>query len=393
MRSSLFGLVPGLLILALNPPVLANPPADPVSPGPRKTKDITVYSDARFYSSFPSIIARPGGELVVAFRRAPERRIFGEKHTTHTDANSYLMLVRSQDKAKTWSEPELIHAHPFGGSQDPCMVQLRDGSIVCSSYGWTPLEESAAAKMTNSHHHGAFYFLGGYLLRSGNGGRSWEGPIIPPCTPGEITLDPFGKPVPAYNRGAICEGKDGRLFWAVAANTARSPRKTETHLLISENKGKNWQHSCLIATDPKITFNETSLYETARGDLVAFMRTADFDDHTAVARSTDGGKSFAAWQDAGFQGHPHHALRLPDKRVLLVYGYRHPPFGIRARVLDAECTNSAGAKEIILRDDGGNGDLGYPWSALISKKEALVVYYFNKQDGTRHIAGSLLSID
>ena len=30
-----------------------------------------------------------------------------------------------------------------------------------------------------------------------------------------------------------------------------------------------------------------------------------------------------------------YALRLPDQRVLLVYGYRHKPFGIRARVLDA----------------------------------------------------------
>ena len=90
-----------------------------------------------------------------------------------------------------------------------------------------------------------------------------------------------------------------------------------------------------------MTFNETSLYETPKGDLVAFLRTADFNDHTAVARSTDHGKSFQPWQDAGWQGHPHYALRLPDKRVLLVYGYRHAPFGIRARVLDAECTNFA----------------------------------------------------
>ena len=142
-----------------------------------------------------------------------------------------------------------------------------------------------------------------------------------------------------------------------------------------------------------MTFNETSLYETPKGDLVAFMRTADFDDHTAVARSMDHGKSFQPWQDAGFQGHPHYALRLPDQRVLLVYGYRHPPFGIRARVLDAECTNLASAPEIVLRDDGGNGDLGYPWATLLSKHRALVVYYFNSANGTRHIAGTLLAID
>ena len=130
-----------------------------------------------------------------------------------------------------------------------------------------------------------------------------------------------------------------------------------------------------------------------KGELGAFMRTANFDDHTAVARSTDRGRSFEPWQDAGFQGHPHHALRLPDKRVLLVYGYRHAPFGIRARVLDPECRNLAAAKEIILRDDGGSGDLGYPWATLISKRRALVVYYFNTANGTRHIVGTLLALE
>ena len=114
-------------------------------------------------------------------------------------------------------------------------------------------------------------------------------------------------------------------------------------------------------------------------------------DHTCIARSSDHGRSFQ-WEDAGFQGHPHHALRLPDQRVLLVYGYRHPPFGIRARVLDPECRNVAGAEEIVLRDDGGNGDLGYPWATLVSRDRVLVVYYFNRANGTRHIAGTFLQI-
>ncbi len=89
---------------------------------------------------------------------------------------------------------------------------------------------------------------------------------------------------------------------------------------------------CPIAKDENASFNETSLYETPQGDLIAFLRTADFHDATVVARSTDGGKSFQPWRDSGFQGHPHFALRLPDKQVLLIYGYRHQPYGIRARV-------------------------------------------------------------
>ena len=162
--------------------------------------------------------------------------------------------------------------------------------------------------------------------------------------------------------------------------------------MTSIDKGSTWAYSCAIAQDEKISFNETSLYETPKGHLVAFMRTEGFNDQTCIARSVDHGKSFQKWQDAGFQGHPHFALRLPDKRVLLVYGYRHRPFGIRARVLDAECSNIPNAPEIVLRDDGGNGDLGYPWAALLPNDRVLIVYYFNIADGPRFIGGTVISL-
>jgi hypothetical protein len=383
-----------LLVAGVVGPIHRGQGAQTGSAGVRKVEDIIVYKDDKFYSAFPSIVRRPNGELVVAFRRAPERRMLGEAGTSHTDPNSYLVLVRSRDDGKSWSRTlELIYADPFGGSQDPCMVPLRDGSILCSSYGWALLQADAAARLKDAALIGNFVFLGGYLVRSRDGGHSWQGPIIPPPTPGETAFGPFGQPVPAYNRGAMCQGKDGRLYWVVASKTSMVPGKPGTHLMISSDQGDTWTYSCPVATDEKVGFNETSLYETPKGTLVAFLRTEDFGDHTAVARSTDHGKSFKHWEDAGFQGHPHYALRLPDRRVLLVYGYRHPPFGIRARVLDAECANLASAPEIVLRDDGGNGDLGYPWATMLSKHSALVVYYFNAGNGTRHIAGTRLAID
>ena len=95
----------------------------------------------------------------------------------------------------------------------------------------------------------------------------------------------------------------------------------------------------------------------------------------------------------GFQGHPLNALRLPDNRVLLTYGYRHQPFGIRARILNAECTDFKTAPEIVLRTDGGNGDIGYTWPVLLDRNRVLVVYYFNKDNGIRHIAGTILEIN
>ena len=159
----------------------------------------------------------------------------------------------------------------------------------------------------------------------------------------------------------------------------------------SDDKGVSWTYQCPIAIDEKGSFNETSVYETPKGDIIAFLRTAGMDDQACIARSTDGGKSFK-WQSMGFQGHPLNALRLPDNRVLVTYGYRHPPYGIRVRILNAECTDFATSEEFILRDDGSNGDIGYTWPVQLDEKRVMVVYYYNKNDGDRHIAGTIIEI-
>ncbi len=362
--------------------------------GVRKIKDIIIYRDSLFYAAFPSVVKLKNGELLLAFRRAPERKAFGEKGTNHVDPNSYLVAVRSRD-GDTWTpEPNLIYAHAFGGSQDPCLLRLRDGTLLCASYGWAFVRPDGLPQLKQPvfQNMPGSVFLGGYLVRSTDGGTSWQGPIYPPHVAPEKNLDPFGQPIRAYNRGAMYEGRSGKIFWVVAANDRLSPRRSSTHLLVSNDKGLTWTYSAPVAEDENASFNETSMYETPKGDLVAFLRTAGMDDQACIARSTDGGKTFQPWQKMGFQGHPLHALRLPDQRVLLTYGYRHAPYGIRARILNAECTDFATAPEIVLRTDGGTTDLGYPWAVQLDKKRVLVAYYFNQANGPRHIAGTILEI-
>jgi sialidase-1 len=364
-------------------------------PGVKKLRDIVIYRDPMYHAAFPSVIKRRNGELIVAFRRAPDRKIFGEKKTSHVDPNSYLVKVTSKNGLVWTKEPQLIYAHPFGGSQDPCLLQLRDGTILCTSYGWAFVRPQGVPDLKNPNFQSTegVIFLGGYVLQSGDGGKSWQGPFYPPHIEPEINYNAYGERLPAYNRGALYEGKDGKIFWAVAASDSNSPKKTSSHLLISGDKGKTWKYSAPIASDEKASFNETSIYETPKGELVAFLRTAGLADQACIARSTDRGKTFEAWERMGFQGHPLHALRLPDKRVLLTYGYRHKPYGIRARILNSECTDYATAPEIILRDDGGTTDIGYPWGVALDKRRVLVTYYFSLNGGPQHIAGTILEIE
>ena len=362
-------------------------------PGVRIIRNVIIYEDAKFHSAFPSVIKRPDGELIVAFRRAPDRKIFGEKGTNHVDPNSYLVKVTSRD-GLTWNrEPQLIYAHTFGGSQDPCLLQLRDGTILCMSYGWAFVRPEGIQnlKAPNFLLDGGVVFLGGYFLVSSDGAKSWEGPFYPPHIEPEINFNALGEPLPAYNRGALVEARSGKIFWVVAASHTKE--STANHLLVSEDKGKTWKYSCPVAVDEKVSFNEASIYETPKGDLVAFLRTANFDDQACIARSTDGGKTFQPWEKMGFQGHPLQALRLPDNRVLLTYGYRHKPYGVRARILNPECTDFATAPEIVLRADGGTTDIGYPWAVMLDKNRVLVTYYFNVAGGPQHIAGTIVEVD
>jgi len=363
-------------------------------PSIRKVKDVVIYEDANFYCAFPSVIKRPDGELLVAFRRAPNRMVFGAKSNTHADPNSYLVMVRSKDGERWTKEPELIYANPFGGSQDPCLLQLRDGTLLCASYSWAAIKPENVENLKKPLfliYNNTFAFLGGFLMRSEDGGKSWQGPIYPPHIPPEINYTPFGDALPAYNRGALYEGKSGRIFWAVAATDNEATRKTSVHLITSDDKGLTWTYQCPIAVDENVIFNEASVYETPQGDIVVFLRTGNFGDQACIARSTDGGKSFK-WESMGFQGHPINALRLPDNRVLVTYGYRHLPCGVRVRILNAECTDFATSEEFVLRDDG-IWDVGYSWPVLLDDNRVLVVYYFHKNDGLRHIAGTIIEIE
>lgn len=369
--------------------------ATPPLPDIRKIKDLTIYKDTLFFSAFPSAVKLPGGELLVAFRRAPDRKVFGEQKNNHLDPNSYLVTVRSKDGEHWTKEPSLLYAHPFGGSQDPCLLRLKDGTLLCASYLWTFIRADGLAQLRRPFiRNGDAVFAGGYLLRSHDDGKSWGGLTIPVPVPSEINYSSLGGKLPAYNRGALCEGKDGRIYWAVVGSDTEALKNTSVHLLVSADKGLTWQYRSVIARDSRVSFNETSMYETPDGDLVAFMRSEAFGDQACIARSSDGGRTFGPWQNMGFRGHPLHALRLPDNRVLLTYGYRHAPYGVRARILNAACTDFATAPEFIIRNDADDGDVGYTWSVQLDEKRVLVVYYinFDRGKGTRQIQGSILEI-
>ncbi|HIE53520.1 MAG TPA: exo-alpha-sialidase [Armatimonadetes bacterium] len=359
----------------------------------RCLKEFIVYRDEAFYSSFPSVVVRPDGNLLVAFRRAPERRLRPGGRVTHADPNSQLVLVASEDGGETWeTRPRLILAHPAAGCQDPCLTQLADGTLLCTTFLWQllPAHTPEGPGVRREPNGWPLVNLGVQVVRSLDGGMTWSEPVPIAPLPGCKEHLP-GVPNRGACRGRVVELPDGTLLLPVY--TARAPDRTSQAMLcVSHDRGESWHYLSTIAQDREVHFHEPHVYRTPSGALVAFLRTAGLEGYLAVCRSEDEGLTFSPWRKTTVWGHPFCTAQTPDGQVLLVYGYRREPFGIRARLLDPECEKVDQAEEIVLRDDGGNSDLGYPWPVCLPNGQMLVVYYFNQNDGTRYIAGTILSL-
>jgi len=119
---------------------------------------------------------------------------------------------------------------------------------------------------------------------------------------------------------------------------------------------------------------------------------------TEVYASDDGGQTWGFLSRVNDFGSPGSLVQLDDGRLVMVYGQRLKPSGIWAQV--SEDGGKSWGSELVIRDDGGSWDLGYPnaWNAGGGKVG--VLYYFNSKDdkvqangGVRHIARSIFSVD
>ena len=91
---------------------------------------------------------------------------------------------------------------------------------------------------------------------------------------------------------------------------------------------------------------------------------------------------------SGQGGNPPTLTLLKDGRIVLTYGYRAAPYGIRARISDTTGTNWS--EEIVLRDDGGNADIGYPRTVLRPDGSLVTAYYYNDTpEGERYIGATI----
>jgi hypothetical protein len=127
-----------------------------------------------------------------------------------------------------------------------------------------------------------------------------------------------------------------------------------------------------------------------------FQRYPGHEIWTDMIVSLDGGRTWRFLSRVNDWGAPGDIVERSDGRLVCVYGYRIPPQGVRYRV--SEDGGRTWGSEVILRDDGGSWDLGYPRVIEHERGKLLTVYYMNLRNdpiqmngGVRHIAQTVFS--
>jgi hypothetical protein len=375
---------------------------------PRKAPDAAhsvVYRNDREFCGWPfycGLWKLANGELVAGFKRIQNSydSSGAVSHTKLTVGQGELFLIRSRDGGRSWDTATLQPVFKLSATIAEISAQ---GPEHYEAEG--PLDFSDPNVLVMS---GAVPALlkadsRAWLRASADGGKTWRRPI----------LLPLGGLGSLTGHGSAMTRSDGVQL--LGLSTTSPDGWTHRPLVYASTDGIEWRFLSFVT--PEIVGGSavndrsipaifgatrhfyTRLIELQDGRILAsirFQREARDVIWTDIFASDDGGRTWFFLSRVNDWGAPGDIVQMKDGRVACVYGYRVRPWGIRARISD-DGGRSWGT-EIILRDDGGSWDLGYPRVIEHEQGKLLTIYYINREDdpiqmngGVRHIAQTIFT--
>ena len=317
------------------------------------------------YIGWPTIARRAGGELVV---------IFSGDRDAHVCPYGKGQIIRCRDRiakggawrldTSRWTEPVTINNTPLD-DRDGGIIETRPGTLLVSWFTSLAFEQHMQPEWRRHVEklgpETRRRWLGNWVRRSADGGRTWGEPI---------------RTVATAPHGPI-QLRDGRLLYL---GNGELDGKAVIAAEESRDDGKTWK---VIATVPVagrrkgMRFCEPHLVETRSGSLVAMFRVegvAAAHQFLYQSESPDGGRSWSEPRRTAIWGYPPHLIRLSNGWLLVSYGRRKPPYGERACISGDEGKTWDVGNEITLCP-AANGDLGYPASVQLADGTILTVFY------------------
>ena len=201
------------------------------------------------------------------------------------DAGNIDMLVRrSQDLGKTWSEPILIWDDEGNTCGNPCPVVDRDTGTVWLLMTWNLGSDHEGAIMAGNSRDVRHVFV----TRSTDDGQTWT----PPEKISDRTRQPHWRwyATGPGNAVQLTRGPHkGRLL--IPCNHSdhdHGGHPYRSHVIYSDDHGKSWKLGGLHQDRT----NESAAVERADGSILQAMRSYHDRNLRAMAVSTDGGESW-----------------------------------------------------------------------------------------------------
>ena len=313
------------------------------------------------------------GEIIAVFNE--------ERFPYHHDSGQTL-LARSSDGGATWSKPEIIL--PWTGTTgnwDCGFCELADGTwlVNLTITGFFKRGVKPEGVSWSSHPSTAEWgdwtwayktqaWLGTFVVRSTDRGKTWSQPIpvnVRPLKHGGCRLGCWQLP-----SGSLLMGLYGRIRGYEEEGEGESTRSA---MMRSDDGGENWEYFSTLAFDPAsiIDYEEPAMVRLQDGRLVCTMRThvnpTSDARNMVVVVSDDDGFSWTPPKWTNIWGFPSEMIPLLDGRYLMIYGYRRPPYGVRACISDDGVTWDK-KHEFVIREGGvpGKSTVDKPGSSRMS---------------------------
>jgi Neuraminidase (sialidase) len=213
-------------------------------------------------------------------------------------------------------------------------------------------------------------------------GHNWSGPYRIP------TYDRTGI---ASRTDYIVNGKHDLMAFMTAHKV--NGREGRVFNVRTTDGGKTWNFVSWIGPEPNGFSIMPSSVRLSRSRILTALRCKDGERHWIESWvSDDDGKTWTFVHEiastGGSVGNPPSMIMLKDGRLAITYGFRSAPYGMRAR-LSSDNGKSWG-EEIVLRDDAGCWDLGYPRTVERPDGKIVTIYYHNDHpDKERYIAATI----
>lgn len=333
------------------------------------------------YFGWPSVTRMEDGTLVAAASGLRNAHVcpFGRS-----------VVCASRDDGRHWTTPTVVNDTPLD-DRDTGIVALGGRDLLISWFitdtrrskiaeeyrtkgdaEFAARYEAAFARMSDEN---AARWTGAWVRLSGDAGETWGAPI-------KVDLTAPHGPIRLRSGKLLYFGKE--FLTDMKGFTAG---QGGIHAMTSAD-GRKWKRLGEVPLYPKTRegqYHEPHAVELADGRLLGLIRienakgSDDLKDagvpvfSLMQTESADGGKTWTRAEPLGFHGSPPHLLLHSSGAVVCVYGFRQEGYGQRAMV--SRDGGKSWRTDYVLRDDGPDGDLGYPSSVELPDGSLFTVYY------------------